>query len=290
MESYMPVRLLLLAEATFHASYLVTQWTKALAASVTTNDIAVREPPLSEEARHARESIHQRYQGQTRMVGMVKELRAAYPDLSSTEEAMIRRFGVPAHSARPSADVAALGTDLNAPAVLEWLSAKLAETTDATVVFVFLDQILTPWWLKLTHGRIINGHSAVLPYARGMFALEQIAITQDIDRFTCAAGASVHYVDSGIDTGPIIRAERVCDPFRFDSLWDAKGYIFTRVFELLVQVAQGIVTQPEMFPVGTPPAPELRGPNFIRRDFTPAASILAAQGYLVMKARRAAQT
>src|SRR5579859_607244 len=105
-------------------------------------------------------------------------------------------------------------------------------------VFVFLDQLLDPWWIELTDSRIINGHSAVLPYARGMFAIENVAISQNIEAFKKAAGATVHYIDTGIDTGPIIRAERLIDPLRFSSIWELKGRTFTSVFNLLIEVAK----------------------------------------------------
>jgi phosphoribosylglycinamide formyltransferase-1 len=202
--------------------------------------------------------------------------------LSETEQAMIRLFGVPAHSATSYPSTIFLGFDLNSLLAKQWL-AEACSGSDLPFVFVFLDQLLDPWWIELTDSRIINGHSAVLPYARGMFAIENVAISQNIEAFKKAAGATVHYIDTGIDTGPIIRAERLVDPFRFRSLWEQKGHTFTAVFDLLIEVAKGMLDKPYAIPVGTSPDAKLRGPNFNSRDFTREARKKAEEGYLEMK-------
>jgi phosphoribosylglycinamide formyltransferase 1 len=64
--------------------------------------------------------------------------------------------------------------------------------------------LLTKPFLDRFPGRIVNTHSAPLPDFPGAHPIEDVL----------AAGvpetaATVHYVDEGIDTGPIIAAERV---------------------------------------------------------------------------------
>ncbi|NES69686.1 MAG: hypothetical protein F6K24_32965 [Okeania sp. SIO2D1] len=76
---------------------------------------------------------------------------------------------------------------------------------------------------------MVNCHSAVLPYARGMHCIENLAIYKNINQFRQAAGVTIHYVDEGVDTGSIIRTERIVDPFCFNSIWDLKGYIYYRI-------------------------------------------------------------
>ena len=91
-------------------------------------------------------------------------------------------------------------------------------------------------------GRIYDAHSAVLPYARGMFAIEQVAATGDIDHFRNAAGATVHVVDEGIDTGPIVRRERLADPFGASSIWECKAQSFILGFDLLLEGAEAVTS------------------------------------------------
>jgi phosphoribosylglycinamide formyltransferase-1 len=64
--------------------------------------------------------------------------------------------------------------------------------------------LLTKPFLDRFPGRIVNTHSAPLPEFPGAHPIEDVL----------AAGvpetaATVHYVDEGVDTGPIIAAERV---------------------------------------------------------------------------------
>jgi len=64
--------------------------------------------------------------------------------------------------------------------------------------------LLRPPFLDRYAGRIVNTHSAPLPDFPGAHPIEDVL----------AAGvretaATVHYVDEGIDTGPVIAAERV---------------------------------------------------------------------------------
>jgi phosphoribosylglycinamide formyltransferase 1 len=65
-------------------------------------------------------------------------------------------------------------------------------------------KLLTKPFLDRFPGRIVNTHSAPLPEFPGAHPIEDVL----------AAGvpetaATVHYVDEGVDTGPIIAAERV---------------------------------------------------------------------------------
>jgi phosphoribosylglycinamide formyltransferase-1 len=53
-------------------------------------------------------------------------------------------------------------------------------------------------------GRIVNTHSASLPQFPGAHPIEDV-LAAGVDE----TAATVHYVDEGIDTGPVIAAERV---------------------------------------------------------------------------------
>jgi phosphoribosylglycinamide formyltransferase 1 len=149
--------------------------------------------------------------------------------------------------------------------------------------FIFIDRLLAPWWLELTGGRVINAHSAVLPHARGSYAIEQVAADRDAARFRQSAGATVHYVDQGVDTGPIIWAERFRDPFGFESIWDCKCRSFALGFTGLIHVASRIAGQLVTGPAGVAPAGSTHGTDFKRADFTPAVRQAAEAGFLAMK-------
>ena len=59
--------------------------------------------------------------------------------------------------------------------------------------------LLTPGFLARFPGRVINVHPALLPAFPGLRAVEQ-ALSYGVKVF----GVTVHFVDEGVDTGPII--------------------------------------------------------------------------------------
>jgi len=60
-------------------------------------------------------------------------------------------------------------------------------------------RILTPIFVQTFKGRIMNIHPALLPAFPGLHAQRQA-----LERGVKVAGATVHFVDEGVDTGPII--------------------------------------------------------------------------------------
>ncbi len=54
-------------------------------------------------------------------------------------------------------------------------------------------------------------------------------------------------------------------------------------FDLYVKTAQDILANSETIQVGISPNPELLGPNFLIKDFTPEKQIQAEKSYLSMK-------
>jgi phosphoribosylglycinamide formyltransferase 1 len=60
-------------------------------------------------------------------------------------------------------------------------------------------QLLTPAFLGRFERRVINVHPALLPAFPGLRAIEQ-AVEHGVKVF----GVTVHFVDEGVDTGPII--------------------------------------------------------------------------------------
>jgi len=77
---------------------------------------------------------------------------------------------------------------------------KILDTTKIQlVVLAGYMRLLTPLFVKKYHGKIINIHPALLPSFPGAHGIE--------DTFKYGVkitGVTVHFVDEGIDTGPII--------------------------------------------------------------------------------------
>jgi len=60
-------------------------------------------------------------------------------------------------------------------------------------------RVLTPHFLRTFAGRVVNIHPALLPSFPGVDAQQQA-----LDYGVKVAGCTVHFVDEGVDTGPII--------------------------------------------------------------------------------------
>jgi len=85
-------------------------------------------------------------------------------------------------------------------ALAEWLEERGVEL----VVCAGYMHLFRPPFFEHYGGRIVNTHSAPLPEFPGAHPIEDVL----------AAGvretaATIHYVDEGVDTGPVITAERV---------------------------------------------------------------------------------
>jgi phosphoribosylglycinamide formyltransferase-1 len=80
-------------------------------------------------------------------------------------------------------------------AMAGWLTTQGAEL----VVLAGYMQLLSPEFLARFERRVINVHPALLPAFPGLRAVEQ-ALEYGVKVF----GVTVHFVDEGVDTGPVI--------------------------------------------------------------------------------------
>jgi phosphoribosylglycinamide formyltransferase-1 len=94
-------------------------------------------------------------------------------------------FPLPAASDRPLRDRAMAG----------WLREQGVEL----VVLAGYMQLLSPEFLAAFPNRVINVHPALLPAFPGLKAVQQA-----LDYGARVFGVTIHFVDSGIDTGPVI--------------------------------------------------------------------------------------
>jgi phosphoribosylglycinamide formyltransferase-1 len=80
----------------------------------------------------------------------------------------------------------------------------LAEHGVELVVLAGYMALLDPGFLARFPGRVINVHPALLPAFPGLHAIEQ-ALEYGVKVF----GVTVHFVDEGVDTGPVISQQAI---------------------------------------------------------------------------------
>ena len=80
-------------------------------------------------------------------------------------------------------------------AIADWLRGREVEL----VVLAGYMQLLSPQFLATFPDRVINVHPALLPAFPGLNAVQQA-----LDYGVKVTGVTVHFVDAGVDTGPVI--------------------------------------------------------------------------------------
>ena len=112
------------------------------------------------------------------------------PDAHALETA--RRLGIPAYVVEPKEFFTRKGHEKEVIRILE------KHNTDLIVAAGYM-RILSSYFIRKFRFRIMNIHPALLPAFPGMAAQRQ-AINYGV-RFS---GCTVHFIDEGTDTGPII--------------------------------------------------------------------------------------
>jgi phosphoribosylglycinamide formyltransferase-1 len=120
-------------------------------------------------------------------------------------------------------------------AIADFLTSHQVEL----VVLAGYMALLTPAFLNRFPGRVINIHPALLPAFPGLRAIEQ-AVDYGVKVF----GVTVHFVDEGVDTGPIIaqRAIELPDATDAGAVRHAlRPLEHDLLCEAVVQIARGAV-------------------------------------------------
>jgi phosphoribosylglycinamide formyltransferase-1 len=94
-------------------------------------------------------------------------------------------------------------------ALSDWIEARGADL----VVLAGYMQLLSPEFVARFRNRVINVHPALLPAFPGIDAVQQA-----IDHGSKITGVTVHFVDEGVDSGPIILQRPV--PIAASRDWD----------------------------------------------------------------------
>jgi len=90
--------------------------------------------------------------------------------------------------------------DARDTAMADWLAAQGV----SLVVLAGYMHILTPGFLERFPDAVVNVHPSLLPAFPGAHAVEE-----QLAAGVAESGATVHLVDAGVDTGPILAQERV---------------------------------------------------------------------------------
>ena len=114
------------------------------------------------------------------------------PDAKILERAA--RHGIPAHYLSP----APFRTKLDGEAQDLYIRTMKEAGADTVVLAGFM-RIVKPGLLEAFPGRVLNIHPALLPAFPGLEGW-----TQALEYGAKVAGCTVHFVDAGTDTGPII--------------------------------------------------------------------------------------
>jgi phosphoribosylglycinamide formyltransferase 1 len=93
----------------------------------------------------------------------------------------------------------------------EALAGWLQDRDVELVVLAGFMELLTPAFIRRFAGRIVNVHPALLPAFPGLGAIEQA-----LEHGVKVAGVTVHFVDEGVDSGPIVLQQAFELPYHRD--------------------------------------------------------------------------
>lgn len=122
--------------------------------------------------------------------------------------------------------------------------AKLQEHT-IDYCFSFGAHILTGDLLKVYENRIINFHPSILPMFPGLMAIDQA-----IEAGSNLLGNTAHFINAGIDTGPVIMQSvlprKVFEAGGYDAVLDQQIVMINQIFRWLkagrLKVEDNVVT------------------------------------------------
>ena len=123
----------------------------------------------------------------------------------------------------------AICRDQNAPDSI----ARLREWSPDLIIFTG-GNILRKKLLKVPRLGVLNVHLGLLPEVRGMSTPEWSLLNR------IPVGVTIHYVDAGIDTGPILQRREFPDAARCDSLSDSRNRLIAFGVETAAEVVAGL--------------------------------------------------
>ena len=167
------------------------------------------------------------------------------------------------HDAEPVTDSPTCGVrvvdrrTLNTPETLTFLRRRQVEA-----VVVYGTGMIKPPLIEPFAGRMINMHLGLSPYYRGT-ATNFYPLLNDEPEYV---GATIHLIDPGIDTGPIVhhaRPEIVADDMPHTAGCKAIQAGLNKLIQTVNELAAGTL---QSVPQWNPPNPKL----YLRKDYHPS--------------------
>lgn len=110
---------------------------------------------------------------------------------------------------------------------------SLFKENEIDYCFCFGEHILKGQLLKDYKNKIINFHPSILPMFPGLNAIDQA-----LDAGAKLLGNTAHFIDEGIDTGPIIMQNIVSleffEKYGYDGVLDQQITLFNRILDCLI--------------------------------------------------------
>ncbi len=145
-----------------------------------------------------------------------------------------RTLGLPAHAVARRTPSGALGREEHEAQVL----AVLEEAGTEWVCLAGYMRLLSAGFVARYRHRMVNIHPSLLPAFPGLAAQEQA-----IEHGVRVAGCTVHLVDEGLDSGPIV--EQRCVPvLDGDTAESLSGRILAKEHEAYVAALTRLLTEP----------------------------------------------
>ena len=180
----------LLVENTFESCYLTSRFIDQFKHSSHFLGVLVAEDKPAQDILLQRQLFHSEYGGQKDWNDeMEKTWPALYQPLNEASRKMIQLYGVAKFAVTQHPNTIFLGDKVNGSFARCCVKEICKETTPWLVTY--LPKILHSWWIEITQSQILNCHSAVLPYARGLHSIENVASQKKYCGFS--ASRRYHY-------------------------------------------------------------------------------------------------
>ena len=104
------------------------------------------------------------------------------------------------------------------------------------LIVVFGGKILKNEWISIPRLGTINMHYGILPYYRSSASTEWAIFQENFSN----VGITVHYIDKGVDTGPII-SKHYIDPFQSSSFSELMAQVYIKGIDAIINTAKNII-------------------------------------------------
>jgi phosphoribosylglycinamide formyltransferase-1 len=164
---------------------------------------------------------------------VISDTKVVFSDSSENDDlkTQLELFGI-AYTSMPYSEIHASGK--NKSIILSEGMLQLFKKNNIDYVFCFGDNILKEPLISEYENRIINFHPSILPMFPGRKALDAA-----INAKSFLVGNTAHFIDAGIDTGPIIMQSishiSVLAEGNYDSVLDLQITMLSNIYKWLKQ-------------------------------------------------------